>query len=530
MPIRSIASSAARTHASMFSASFRQGITTETSGRRLLGIRAGWRAVVSTAVLISAASAPGRAGRRGSRRYNAAQASGKWRSRDAARSSGTPLNSRADGKWRHSATMLADVADSGMMPGHAHLPRLRLPVPATPSAAPSAGIATSPSASRGDGHEVTYLTLRQWDARRAPDARRACASSRSGPRMALYTATGRRRDRCRRSCSAPACSGTCCATGAATTSSTPRSFPYFSLLAAGARAAAAAATGSSSTGTRSGARDYWREYLGGARRARSAARVQRLCARVPPARVLLLAAARASACARRACAARCTVLRGRVRGPARAARAARRPSRWSCSPGAMIPEKRAPRGGRRRSRARARADRRSCAARSSATAPSATRCCAAIAAHGLGGRRRARRASSTREALDARAARARCACCCPRGARATGWSSSRRPRAGTPSVVVAGAGQRGDRAGRGGRQRLRRAARRARRRSPRRSCASHEAGGALRERTARGSPRNARAAVARAARCDDRRSAQLRGARRARARSCRASAAPCAPR
>ena len=123
----------------------------------------------------------------------------------------------------------------------------------TPSAAPSAGTATSPSGWPPTGHEVTYLTLRQWDRGASRRTSRACACVAVGPRMALYTRRRPAADRCRRSSSAPACCGTCCATARRYDVVHTASFPYFSLLAAAARAAARGATGSSSTGTRCGA-------------------------------------------------------------------------------------------------------------------------------------------------------------------------------------------------------------------------------------------------------------------------------------
>jgi glycosyltransferase involved in cell wall biosynthesis len=129
-----------------------------------------------------------------------------------------------------------------------------------------------------DGHEVTYLTLRQWD-RGEPvelDARVRVLSA--GPRMALYTRDGRRRVlpplvfgvgvllhllwRGRRYDAVHTCS-----------------FPYFSVLAAGL--------------VRPlwryelvvdwfevWSRSYWLEYLGGLS-GRVGALVQRLCALVP---------------------------------------------------------------------------------------------------------------------------------------------------------------------------------------------------------------------------------------------------------
>jgi glycosyltransferase involved in cell wall biosynthesis len=128
-----------------------------------------------------------------------------------------------------------------------------------------------------DGHEVTYLTLRQWDlgARPELDGVRVVAV---GPRMGLYTAYGRRR------ILPPLVFGlgvlwhllrhgrrydvlhTC-------------AFPYFSLLAA--------ATLRPLMRYRLvvdwfevWSRDYWHDYLGGAQ-GRVGALVQRVCALIP---------------------------------------------------------------------------------------------------------------------------------------------------------------------------------------------------------------------------------------------------------
>ncbi len=68
------------------------------------------------------------------------------------------------------------------------------------------------------------------------------------------------------------------------------SFPYFSLLAAGA-ARPLARFELVVDWFEVWSRSYWRDYLG-ALGGRVGVLVQRLCARVPPARVLLLGAAR----------------------------------------------------------------------------------------------------------------------------------------------------------------------------------------------------------------------------------------------
>ncbi len=129
----------------------------------------------------------------------------------------------------------------------------------------------------GEGHEVTYLTLRQWD-RDAPAQVDGVRVVSAGPRMGLYTADGRRR------ILPPLVFGlgvlahllrhgrrydvvhTC-------------SFPYFSLLAA---AAARPIFGYEVVVDwfEVWSRSYWREYLGGAA-GRVGELVQRLCAFVP---------------------------------------------------------------------------------------------------------------------------------------------------------------------------------------------------------------------------------------------------------
>jgi glycosyltransferase involved in cell wall biosynthesis len=129
-----------------------------------------------------------------------------------------------------------------------------------------------------EGHEVTYLTLRQWprgeQAQIDPRVRVVVA----GPRMALYTSGGRRR------IAPPLLFGagvlwhllrhgrryevvhTC-------------SFPYFSLLAA-ALVRPLRRYGLVVDWFEVWSRSYWRDYLGGAAGLVGAA-VQRACARVP---------------------------------------------------------------------------------------------------------------------------------------------------------------------------------------------------------------------------------------------------------
>jgi glycosyltransferase involved in cell wall biosynthesis len=128
-----------------------------------------------------------------------------------------------------------------------------------------------------DGHEVTYLTLRQWDRREQPEAGEGVRVVTAGPRMALYTSGGRRR------ILPPLVFGGgvlwhLLRRGRRYEVVHTSAFPYFSLLAAGLV-------------RRLGryelvvdwfevwSRSYWRDYLGGAR-GRFGALVQRACARV----------------------------------------------------------------------------------------------------------------------------------------------------------------------------------------------------------------------------------------------------------
>jgi glycosyltransferase involved in cell wall biosynthesis len=128
------------------------------------------------------------------------------------------------------------------------------------------------------GHEVTYLTLRQWERGEAVRIDERVRVVTAGPRMALYTEDGRRR------IVPPLVFGlgvlahllrhgrrydvvhTC-------------SFPYFSLLAA-ALTRPLRRFGLVVDWFEVWSRAYWREYLGGAA-GRVGELVQRLCALVP---------------------------------------------------------------------------------------------------------------------------------------------------------------------------------------------------------------------------------------------------------
>ena len=128
------------------------------------------------------------------------------------------------------------------------------------------------------GHEVTYLTLRQWD--RGGDAvvRGRARARASGPRMELYTG-GRRRDPAAARVRRRRARGTCCATGAPTTWSTRPRFRT-SRCWRPARSAGSPASTWSWTGTRCGAASTGASYLG-RRRLRSGTSSRALCARLP---------------------------------------------------------------------------------------------------------------------------------------------------------------------------------------------------------------------------------------------------------
>jgi glycosyltransferase involved in cell wall biosynthesis len=128
-----------------------------------------------------------------------------------------------------------------------------------------------------EGHEVTYVTLRQWERGEQVDLDGRVRVTTAGPRMALYTASGRRRilpplvfgmgvflhllRHGRRYDVVHACA-----------------FPYFSLLSA-AMLRRARGFELEVDWFEVWSRSYWRDYLGGLG-GRVGALVQRLCARV----------------------------------------------------------------------------------------------------------------------------------------------------------------------------------------------------------------------------------------------------------
>ena len=128
-----------------------------------------------------------------------------------------------------------------------------------------------------EGHEVTYLTLRQWPRGEAPDGGEGVRVRAVGPRMALYTASGRRR------ILPPLAFGLgvlwhLLRHGRRYDVVDTAAFPYFSLLAA----ALARPLGRYELVVdwfEVWSDSYWREYLGAAG-GRVGALVQRACARV----------------------------------------------------------------------------------------------------------------------------------------------------------------------------------------------------------------------------------------------------------
>ena len=189
-----------------------------------------------------------------------------------------------------------------------------------------------------DGHEVTYLTLRQWDRGETPEPAGGLVKVVSaGPRMSLYTRDGRRRiapplmfglgvlahllRRGRRYDAVHTCS-----------------FPYFSLLAA-ASARPIGRYRLTVDWFEVWSESYWREYLGGLG-GRVGALVQRLCASVRQ-RAFCYSNLHAQRLREEGLRGEVTVLRGLYAGspePVRAEPA----ERMVLFAGRLIPEKRAP--------------------------------------------------------------------------------------------------------------------------------------------------------------------------------------------
>jgi glycosyltransferase involved in cell wall biosynthesis len=189
----------------------------------------------------------------------------------------------------------------------------------------------------GEEHDVTYITLRQWDRAEAPRIDPRVRVVVAGPRMALYTSGGRRRilpplvfglgvlARLARHGRRFDAVHTC-------------SFPYFALLAAAV--------------VRPLARfelvvdwfevwspGYWRDYLG-AIGGRVGLLVQRLCARVRQ-RAFCFSQLHATRLREERLRGTITILRG-LYGGSREPHTPERPDRFVLFAGRLIPEKQAP--------------------------------------------------------------------------------------------------------------------------------------------------------------------------------------------
>jgi len=187
------------------------------------------------------------------------------------------------------------------------------------------------------GHEVTYLTLRQWDRGAAPALDGSVRVIAVGPRMALYTESGRRR------ILPPLVFGlgvlwhllrhgrrydvvhTC-------------AFPYFSLLAAAALRPLRR-YGLVVDWFEVWSRSYWHDYLGGLQ-GRIGALVQRACAAVPQ-RAFCFSELHAARLRAEGLRGEVTVLRGLYSGSLQPAPApARAADELVLFAGRLIPEKR----------------------------------------------------------------------------------------------------------------------------------------------------------------------------------------------
>jgi glycosyltransferase involved in cell wall biosynthesis len=190
-----------------------------------------------------------------------------------------------------------------------------------------------------DGHDVTYLTLRQWEPGERSQIGAGVRVVAAGPRMALYTGAGRRR------IVPPLVFGLgvlahLLRTGRRYDVVHTASFPYFSLLAAGAlRRLAGYALFVDWHEVWS--RGYWREYLGRPAGAIGYA-VQLLCARLHQ-RAFCFSRLHAARLREEGLRGDVTVLEGEYAGPLNA------PTVEPVEPlvvfaGRMIPEKRVPAG------------------------------------------------------------------------------------------------------------------------------------------------------------------------------------------
>jgi glycosyltransferase involved in cell wall biosynthesis len=186
----------------------------------------------------------------------------------------------------------------------------------------------------GEGHEVTYLTLRQWERGTGVDLDGGVRVRTAGPRMELYTASGRRR------ILPPLVFGLgvflhLLRNGRCYDVVDTCAFPYFSLLAA----AALRPLGRFELVVawfEVWSRSYWLDYLGPAG-GRIGALVQRICARVPQ-RAFCFSELHAERLRREGLRGPLTVLRGMYDGTARPV-AARDPDPIVLFAARLIPEK-----------------------------------------------------------------------------------------------------------------------------------------------------------------------------------------------
>jgi glycosyltransferase involved in cell wall biosynthesis len=190
------------------------------------------------------------------------------------------------------------------------------------------------------GHDVTYLTLRQWPRGRGAEIDPRVRVITAGPSMALYTATGRRRilpplvfglgvlAHLVRSGRRYDVVHTC-------------AFPYFSLLAA-ALARPIRGYGLVVDWFEVWSRDYWLDYLGGVG-GRVGAAVQHLCARVRQ-QAFCFSELHAKRLREEGLRGSVSVLRGLYAGSLEPPSSARAPSPVVVFAGRLIREKRAPAG------------------------------------------------------------------------------------------------------------------------------------------------------------------------------------------
>jgi glycosyltransferase involved in cell wall biosynthesis len=186
-----------------------------------------------------------------------------------------------------------------------------------------------------DGHEVTYLTLRQWDRGAQLDLDEGVRVVTAGPRMALYTAGGRRR------VLPPLVFGLgvflhLLRNGRRYDMVQTSSFPYFSLLSI-ALLRPFNRFGLNVDWFEVWSRSYWREYLGGVG-GRLGALVQRICALVPQ-RAFCLSELQATRLREEGLRGPVTVLRGLYAGTIEPV-TPRRPDPLVLFAGRLIPEKR----------------------------------------------------------------------------------------------------------------------------------------------------------------------------------------------